>query len=174
LSEHVVGIDCAAQPKNIGLALGRLDGASVRVLEAVTGADDVIPVLTRWAEAFAPKIYALDAPLGWPHTLGATLNTHRAGSPVGPTSHELFRRITDDFVHAKLGKRPLEVGADRIARAAVTTLKLLDRLRTETQSACRSRPARLRSIRRQRCWPGTFRSAVTRATGPSTGGRGKH
>lgn len=135
MTTYVIGIDCAAQHRNIGLALGRIDGARVCIQEVVTGPADVVPVLARWALKFQPGIYALDAPLGWPAALGKALNSHEAGATLGPTSHELFRRMTDDFVYAKLGKRPLEVGADRIARAAVTTLKLLERLERETGMA---------------------------------------
>lgn len=132
MTTWLVGIDCAAQHKNVGLALGRLDRGDVSVMEVATGEADVGLLLARWAREFEPKIYALDAPLGWPGALGGTLHNHDAGDGVGPTSHELFRRRTDDFVYARLRKRPLEVGADRIARAAVTTLKALEQLRAET------------------------------------------
>jgi hypothetical protein len=30
----------------------------------------------------------------------------------------MFRRLTDDVIHARFGKRPPDIGADRIARAA--------------------------------------------------------
>jgi hypothetical protein len=41
----------------------------------------------------------------------------------------LFRRDTDRYVEEVLGKRPLEVGADRIARTALSALRLLEDLR---------------------------------------------
>ena len=44
----------------------------------------------------------------------------------------MFRRQTDRTVHAALGKLPLDVGADRIARTAVAALRLLDELRSRT------------------------------------------
>jgi hypothetical protein len=51
---------------------------------------------------------------------------------LGKEPNELFRRATDDDIKLRLGKRPLDVGADRIARTAAAALKLLDRLRRET------------------------------------------
>jgi hypothetical protein len=42
--------------------------------------------------------------------------------------NELFRRTTDRFIQATLGKTPLDVGADRIARTAYAALKILAEL----------------------------------------------
>jgi hypothetical protein len=44
--------------------------------------------------------------------------------------HEMFRRMTDDAIHARLGKRSLDVGADKIARTADAALKMLDESRS--------------------------------------------
>ena len=74
-------------------------------------------------------IAALDAPLGWPSALGAALANHAAGDALPADSNTLFRRRTDNAIHGSLGLRPLEIGADRIARAAVTALRVLARLR---------------------------------------------
>jgi hypothetical protein len=41
----------------------------------------------------------------------------------------MFRLMTDDLIYARLGKRPLEVAADRIARAAHAALQFLEDLR---------------------------------------------
>ncbi|HXQ24571.1 MAG TPA: hypothetical protein VN812_23015 [Candidatus Acidoferrales bacterium] len=41
----------------------------------------------------------------------------------------MFRRLTDDVVYERLGKRPLEVAADRIAWAAHAALKFFGDLR---------------------------------------------
>jgi hypothetical protein len=41
------------------------------------------------------------------------------------SANDLFRRATDRFVKARLGKQSLDVGADRIARTAHAALKLL-------------------------------------------------
>ena len=44
----------------------------------------------------------------------------------------MFRRRTDDVVKEKLDKRPLDVGADKIARAAHAALRFLESLREAT------------------------------------------
>jgi hypothetical protein len=43
----------------------------------------------------------------------------------------MFRRTTDLFIQARLGKRPLDVGVDRIARTAYAALRILGTLRVE-------------------------------------------
>lgn len=42
--------------------------------------------------------------------------------------NQLFRRETDRFVQRTFGKTPLDVGADRIARTALSALQLLEAL----------------------------------------------
>jgi hypothetical protein len=44
----------------------------------------------------------------------------------------MFRRMTDDEIHRRLRKRPLEVGANLIARTAHSALKLLGEIRERT------------------------------------------
>jgi hypothetical protein len=41
----------------------------------------------------------------------------------------MFRRLTDDVIYDRLQRRPLDIGADRIARAAHSALRLLEDLR---------------------------------------------
>jgi hypothetical protein len=72
---------------------------------------------------------AFDSPLGWPDALGRGLSAHRAGEFIDTPPDELFRRRTDRFIKEKLGKQPLDVGADRIARTAVASLRLLHEIR---------------------------------------------
>ena len=129
---RLIGVDCAAQHKRFGVALGELNDHGVRVLAASTGHADVLPILREWCEAdpATPTVLAFDAPLGWPAPLGPALNDHAAGDPLPADSNALFRRATDDFVAATLGKRPLEVAADKIARVAVRALRVLADLRT--------------------------------------------
>ena len=47
----------------------------------------------------------------------------------------MFRRLTDDVVAREVGKRSLDVGADRIARTAHAALSLLQRLRERTKQS---------------------------------------
>jgi len=106
-------------------------------------------------------LLALDAPLGWPRPLGDALVPHRArplgdalvphragcafsqpqdDSPFQRTKKRktsdadlLFQRATDRVVHDALDIKPLDVGANLIARTAHTALCFLDRLRKETE-----------------------------------------
>lgn len=139
----IVGMDCAAQPERFGIAVALLlESGPPKVVTAWKGARDekiatTIAAAVREALATSPVggrsmdlIVSLDAPLGWPRELGRTLATHEAGRPLPFPSNSLFRRVTDDVIYEQLGRRPLEVGADRIARAAVQTLSVLEELRT--------------------------------------------
>lgn len=125
----LVGIDCATQPKNIGLARGRWADGRVSVDEArvARSHDDVVDTVVAWL-AEAPAVLALDAPLGWPAEM-ERLADHRAGAPIPVEANALFRRETDRFVQRRLGKTPLDVGADRIARTALAALAVLDAVR---------------------------------------------
>jgi len=144
-SVTVLGVDVAARLRNIGVARGvlDLDSGHVRVEEAARGATPQLPgpgsgptqdaaerVAAWLGERMPPHhrvILALDAPLGWPRTLSRGLAEHRAGddlaAPDGPD--RLWRRVTDQDVHRRFGKLPLEVGANYIARAAWAGLEIL-------------------------------------------------
>jgi predicted nuclease with RNAse H fold len=47
----------------------------------------------------------------------------------------MFSRLTDREIKNRLGKKPLEVGADRIARTALAALNLLEDIREATGRA---------------------------------------
>lgn len=129
LSIRLVGVDVATQPKSVGVALAGFANG-VLTLERVDGASTwsrLDEILAGWLRP--PVLLALDAPLGWPEPLSAALAEHEAGAPLPPVANALFRRETDDIVAHALGKRPLDVAADRIARTAHTALDLLRRLR---------------------------------------------
>ena len=134
----IVGVDVATQPKSVGLAYCAYEDDRLR-LEAVVAEptwDAIDARIGAWLDppAYdAPTLLALDAPLGWPAALSSALHGHRAGESLPPIANELFRRRTDDVIANALGKRPLDVGADRIARTAHTALRLLARLRRTHQ-----------------------------------------
>lgn len=126
----LIGIDCAAQPSNVGIAFARLANGVVTVERLYAGHPDPAGVI---ADAIsAPVLLAFDSPLGWPADLGATLAGHRAGGAIGIEPNTLFRRETDRFVRQAIGKQSLDVGADRIARTAHAALNLLAELRERT------------------------------------------
>ena len=128
----IIGIDAATEASKMGLARGRLDNGEL-TLDHVVLASKVKPhvqTIASWIEG--PTLIAIDAPLGWPKALGSGLRGHRAGELLRGEADELFKRETDRFIHTELEQRPLEVGANWIARTAHAALELLDELRTET------------------------------------------
>jgi len=131
----IIGVDCATDPKKTGLALGAINGNKTVISEVTTGGTEKpVDIIHEWIRNHKQVLLALDAPLGWPADLGNTLTVHRAGDGMGTDANDLFRRETDRFVTQTLGKRPLDVGADRIARTAHSALTLLDELRDLTGS----------------------------------------
>lgn len=132
---QILGIDAAVDPKNVGLAVAtmatderwRLTGVETgrRDAELSHQAADLL-------DLDRPLLVAVDAPLGWPRELGESLAQHRAGEALDATSDRLFTRRTDHYVREQVGLKPLDVGADRIARTARAALALLDRLRDRT------------------------------------------
>lgn len=128
----IIGIDCATQPKKLGLARGRWDGQRGVVEQATLGSDVGVlaEAIAAWIEG--PTLIAIDAPLGWPVELGRALAQHRAGDGIAGDPNELFRRETDRVVKRMVGKTSLDVGADRIARTAHAALRLLSELRAHT------------------------------------------
>jgi predicted RNase H-like nuclease len=127
----MIGVDCAAQPENTGLARTVRDGETLVVEETCCASRNAsaASIVAAWIEKSDRTLIALDAPLGWPVVFGRELAQHRAGGPLGSAAHAMFRRLTDDEISKRLGKRPLEVAADRIARAAHAALRFLADLR---------------------------------------------
>lgn len=128
---QIVGIDCAAQSKNVGLAYSH----GHRVLGVVAGVADPVSQVIEWVDWTRPVLVAMDAPLGWPAPMAEELAFHLPGEPVRTEPNDFFRRRTDRRVHTVLGKLPLDVGSDRIARAAHGALRLLAELRAESGCA---------------------------------------
>jgi hypothetical protein len=126
---RIIGIDCATDPKKVGLALCVITEGRPELREVTTGTTwpAIDEQVASWATT--PTLLALDAPLGWPALLGESLHAHRAGAGFKHAPNAMFRRATDDAVAERLGKRPLDVGSDRIARTAHAALSFLARLR---------------------------------------------
>jgi predicted RNase H-like nuclease len=130
MSVAIVGIDCATDPNKTGLALASVDGNKTVLQEVTTGRDrSPAEIVNRWIQGSRQALLALDAPLGWPAGLGRALAVHMAGWELQVSPTDLFKRTTDKFVTETLGKRPLDVGADRIARTAHSALAFLSALR---------------------------------------------
>lgn len=133
----LIGIDCATQPSKVGLALGELQGGTVRIRACQTGSTRELPhaVISRWLRESESEsaLLALDAPLGWSTALGDALAGHQAGVVMGACSDQLFRRATDLDIKQRFQKRPLEVGANLISRTSVAALALLEQVREQTR-----------------------------------------
>ncbi len=124
----IIGIDCATDPKKVGLARGFVvkDEVTIDQLTKPESGQTVADIVSDWIELDTPTLFAIDAPLGWPEALGEQLKDHRAGDLIDVDSNDLFRRHTDKFIKEAVNKLPLDVGADRIARTAHAALKYLD------------------------------------------------
>jgi len=136
---RLVGVDCACNPRDVGLAAGWMHDDGRLTVDAARGARTEAEIVEWMADAVAEQptacLVGLDAPLGWPAALGDALASHTAGWPIEASANQLARRATDDRVAAAVGKRPLDVGADRIARTAHAALTLLERVRAATAAA---------------------------------------
>ena len=129
MTVNIIGIDCATQDPKVGLCLAEAGASRLRILQVATGKGNVPPIhqIVAWIGREGTTLLALDAPLGWPLPLSNILSRHEAGQPIHLKPDLLFRRHTDLIVEEILGKRPLEVGADRIARTAHAALGLLSK-----------------------------------------------
>lgn len=130
----IIGIDCATQPEKVGLALAHIDKGDLIIDEIALGSKRREPamIISEWMKKSDQVLLAFDAPLGWPEAMGRSLADHQAGQVVSSSANKLFRRCTDDEIYKRLGKRPLEVGANLIARTAEAALRLLGELRNTT------------------------------------------
>ena len=130
MSLPVVGVDCATRPAETGLVVASLDGArlTVHAVRIPSSADDLAGAV---ADALRGPdgLLALDAPLGWPAQLAGALAGHVAGRSIPAEADARVNRETDRVVRRTTGKKPLEVGADRIARTALAALGTLAAVR---------------------------------------------
>jgi predicted RNase H-like nuclease len=128
----LVGVDCALDEQRLGLARGRLDAEGKLRIERVTlgtAGESAAASVSSWISGQGQFVIALDAPLGWPQPLAASLLQHQAGEKLDAARDELFRRQTDRELRKALGRWPPEVGADRIARTGLAALELLSEIR---------------------------------------------
>lgn len=135
MSVRIIGVDCATDAKRIGLALGEWSGNRLRISDVAIGGERSADPVTRvraWMSGYVGRVLiAIDAPLGWPEGMRTALQDHAAGGSLSVTDADaMFRRATDLEIKERLGKTPLDVGADRIARTAYKALSMLTTLRS--------------------------------------------
>ena len=127
---RIVGVDFATKDARKGLVLATRERGRLRLDRTWNRRRPFLDVLTKWVdEAREATLIAVDAPLGWPVPLGKALKSHEAGKAIETPADCMFRRRTDAFVQHAIGKKPLDVGADRIARTAHAALAFLSELR---------------------------------------------
>lgn len=133
---RLIGVDWSAVESKRGLAIVDCSGEEVSLVElaACTSRRTALHLISE-AMSEPPCLLAIDAPLGWPIALSEALAKHSAGESLPASANEMFSRDTDRFVQRTLKKRPLEVGANFIARTAHSANQFLDDLRLKTQYA---------------------------------------
>lgn len=125
---NIIGIDCAAQHKNIGMVNAEFVNGVIKIKDAKVGLKDVHPILSAWVKQ-GPCLLCMDAPLGWPKPMATLLCNHSAGEMLHDDGNTFFRRETDLNIKRVFNKNPLDIGADRIARVALSALKIIAKLR---------------------------------------------
>ncbi|MDD4874364.1 MAG: DUF429 domain-containing protein [Dehalococcoidales bacterium] len=134
---NIIGIDCATQENKTGLALGSLVNGKLVISEVTCGSKNStsLSIITQWLSKSDIALIAMDSPLGWPSQLGQELDAHKAGMIFKIEANDMFSRATDLKVLKVLRKKPMEVGADKIARTAHRALKLLHEIQSTTGHA---------------------------------------
>lgn len=84
MADLIIGIDCATQPKKMGLARAARLQSGYRVTELMVCDGDRHPVevVAEWIGGEETVLLALDAPPGWAVSLGRELAKHAAGHPI--------------------------------------------------------------------------------------------
>lgn len=125
----LIGLDAAAQPANFGYAVGSLACSEVRILQAGCLSDSALSDICSAVSRATHCVIAVDAPLGWPSMLSGQLIGHSAGMALAASKDRMFKRLTDQRLIDRLEQRPLEVAADKIARASHTALQVIEQVR---------------------------------------------
>jgi predicted RNase H-like nuclease len=131
MTDYIIGIDCATDPKKRGIAVATYAGNACHIESVTIGMrdDELVERTPQYLQPNNRVLLALDAPLGWPSKMGTTLAQHQAGQRLLIKPNDLFRRKTDHFIKKEYDLQSLDVGADRIARTAHSALQLLESLR---------------------------------------------
>jgi len=75
----IIGVDCATDPKNVGLARGIWQNEKLQISDVANGQIHVpLEIISDWIHNFDTCLLMLDAPLGWAQDFGRTLAKHNA------------------------------------------------------------------------------------------------
>ena len=130
----LVGLDAATKFEKFGFACGYVRNDIVQIdraglLKGPECSDALAEIIIPALKTATDALIAIDAPLGWPGGMATALGPHMAGELIRTDPGMLFLRETDRDIKKRVGKTPLEVGADRIARTAHAALCVLHLLR---------------------------------------------
>lgn len=131
---RIIGVDFATDDRKKGMVLATRGHGCLRLDRTWDRRRPFREILKEWvgkAEDMEATLIAVDAPLGWPVPLSKALQSHEAGQAIKTSANCMFRRRTDAIVQCTIQKRPLEVGANLIARTAHAALVSLDKLRED-------------------------------------------
>ncbi len=131
---RIIGVDFATDDRKKGMVLATREHGCLRLDRTWDRRRPFREILKEWAgkaEDMEATLIAVDAPLGWPVPLSEALQSHEAGQAIKTSANCMFRRRTDAIVQCTIQKRPLEVGANLIARTAHAALVSLDKLRED-------------------------------------------
>jgi predicted nuclease with RNAse H fold len=134
---RLIGVDWATEECKRGVAVVDWNGLSATVVElsACHARRRALEVIDAAIAGSERSVIAVDAPFGWPMALSRALLDHDAGTRLGVEPDDMFSRATDRFVRQTLGKKPLEVGANFIARTAHSANEFLNEFREKSGRA---------------------------------------
>ena len=137
MKTEIIGVDFSTDPSKTGLARAAVDGsksgAVVHEVCKATSCHSPVEIVADWIREGCRRktcvLIAIDAPLGWPHAMKEhCFTSHKAGHALEISADRLFSRETDRQVRKRIGRKPLEVGANLIARSALGALNFLQEL----------------------------------------------
>lgn len=129
---RIIGVDFATADCKKGMVLATREHGYLRLDRTWDRRGCFLKTLKKWvAETKEATLIAVDAPLGWPAPLSEALKSHEAGQAIKTSANCMFGRNTDAIVHQITKKKPLEVGANLLARTAHAALASLGKLGEE-------------------------------------------
>ncbi len=105
---NIIGIDCATNPADVGIAFGRFSSGHtvVELVQLGSRREEPADIVANWLKGQDdPTLLALDAPLGWPNALAEELPAHAAGRKFTSSAHSLFRSRSAMVGSARVGPR---------------------------------------------------------------------
>ena len=129
---RIIGIDASVEPTKTGLVKAERTAHATRIEVAQAASDKrkAADIVSSWLtpKEKEPVLIAIDSPLGWPEALAPALACHTAGAPLLSKREATFARATERRFNTRF-----VVGADKIAKTAHESLRLLASLRKSRQ-----------------------------------------